>query len=328
MNNEPLVSVIIPTYNRKNKISGAIESVLNQVYKNIQLIVVDDGSDDNTEEFIKTTFPTVEYILQPHAGQATARNTGLQHAKGSIIASLDSDDMWEPEFLSKSVHTLEEKNLDFVFANWNQQLFDGSWGDCLTSSVFLKPYVKETNDGWIEMSNEDLRNLFLRTCDAPSSSAVIRKSSVIHGWNPAIKIGDDWCLYLDMIFFNKSKAAFTMDKLWHKQIGSFNVYDGRKRSEVLTLLYIEDFQTYMKRYENYLTKNEMQVLQEKYMESLVELAKHRLVRDFNITDSARLFKRSLAISKSYTLSAIPNILKMGWEWHMKELVQKLSKNNG
>lgn len=328
MNNEPLVSVIIPTYNRKDKIAGAINSVLKQSYPNIQLIVVDDGSNDNTEEFIKTNFPTVEYIMQTHGGQATARNTGLKNARGTIIASLDSDDMWDAHFLAHSVHKLEEKNLDFVFSNWNQQLFTGGWDDCLTSSVFLKPFIKETNDGWIELSNQDLRNLFLRTCDAPSSSAVIRKSSIVHGWNPEIKIGDDWCLYLDMIFFKKSKAAFTMDKMWHKQIGTLNVYDGRKRSEVLTLLYIEDFQTYMKRYEGYLTKDEMQVLQEKYMESLVELAKHRLVRDFNIPDSARLLKRSMAISKSYTFSAIPNVIKMGWEWHMKELMQKFSKNNG
>ncbi len=324
MNNRPLVSVIIPTYNRIGKIAGAINSVLKQTYPNVQLIVVDDGSDDNTNEYI-TTFPMVEYVLQEHAGQAFARNNGLKHAKGNIIASLDSDDMWEPEFLDRCVTMLEEKNVDFVFANWHQELANGQWSDCLSNDPFLKQHVVDTPDHWIELSNADLRNLFLRTCPAPSSAAVIRKSSIFSGWNTEMKIGDDWCLYLDMIFFNKCKAAFTMNKLWHKQIDNLNIYDGRKRSEVLMLLFIDDFKKYITRYENELTKNELQILQKKYMESLVELAKHRLVRDFNITDSARLFKRSMDISPSFTFSTIPNIIKTGWDWHMKELMQKFSR---
>jgi glycosyltransferase involved in cell wall biosynthesis len=323
MSNRPLVSVIIPTYNRIQKISGAINSVLKQTYTNVQLIVVDDGSDDNTPELMKS-FPTVEYIIQPHAGQATARNTGLAHAKGSIIASLDSDDMWEPDFLERSVTVLEEKKADFVFANWHQQLNNGQWSDCLSNDPFLKPYIKETENHWIDLPNADLRNLFLRTCPAPSSAAVIRKSSVYAGWNILMKIGDDWCLYLDMIFFNGCKAAFTMDKLWHKQIDSLNIYDGRKRSEVLLLLFIDDFVKYMQRYENCLTREELQVMQEKYMQSLVELAKHRLVRDFNITGSAKLIKRAMDISPSFTFSAIPQVIKSGWEHHIKEIMQKFT----
>src|SRR5690606_31977727 len=113
---EPLVTVIIPTYNRAEKVKDAIQSVLNQTYTNIQILVIDDGSDDHTQKTI-ALFPQVEYILQLHAGQAAARNNGLRNAKGSIIANLDSDDMWEPEFLMHCVTKLEDNQLDFVFAN-------------------------------------------------------------------------------------------------------------------------------------------------------------------------------------------------------------------
>lgn len=86
MKNKPLVSVIIPTYNRAGKLPVAINSLLNQTYLNVQPIIVDDGSEDNTAELIKK-YPQIEYVLQEHAGQAAARNNGLRHAKGTIIAS-------------------------------------------------------------------------------------------------------------------------------------------------------------------------------------------------------------------------------------------------
>src|SRR5690606_5171341 len=96
---EPLVSVIIPTYNRAERVGDAIKSALNQTYKNVQIVVVDDGSADGTSDYIISHFPQVDFIQQQHAGQAAARNNGLRNAKGDIIANLDSDDIWEPDFL-------------------------------------------------------------------------------------------------------------------------------------------------------------------------------------------------------------------------------------
>src|SRR5690625_790602 len=84
MTSNPLVSVIIPTYNRANELVMAVECVLNQHYQPVQLIVVDDGSTDDTKEKM-IHFPQVEYILQEHSGQAAARNTGLERAKRSLI---------------------------------------------------------------------------------------------------------------------------------------------------------------------------------------------------------------------------------------------------
>ena len=91
-----LVSVLIPTYNRAYIICSAIDSVLAQTYKNIEVVVVDDGSTDNTRELLARYGDAVRYIYQPNAGLAAARNTGLAAARGEFIALQDSDDLWLP----------------------------------------------------------------------------------------------------------------------------------------------------------------------------------------------------------------------------------------
>lgn len=98
MNSEPLVSIVIPSYNRGNMVANAIQSALDQTYPNKEIIVIDDGSTDHTEEVVKS-FADVRYILQDHAGQAAARNNGWKHSNGKYIATLDSDDVWYSGFL-------------------------------------------------------------------------------------------------------------------------------------------------------------------------------------------------------------------------------------
>ncbi len=96
---EPLVSVIVPTYNRADLISYTLDSAIKQSYKNLEIIVIDDGSVDNTEEVVKAIGdPRICYICHPsNRGGSAARNTGIEVARGEYIAFLDSDDLWAPE---------------------------------------------------------------------------------------------------------------------------------------------------------------------------------------------------------------------------------------
>ena len=88
---DQLISVIIPTYNRSSLISDAIQSVLNQSHRNIEIIVVDDGSTDNTKTVVDSFKGAARYIVTDHRGPAHARNAGMRAAAGEYIAFLDSD---------------------------------------------------------------------------------------------------------------------------------------------------------------------------------------------------------------------------------------------
>jgi glycosyltransferase involved in cell wall biosynthesis len=107
----PLVSVIIPTYNRVRVISRAIESALQQTLTDYEIIVVDDGSTDNTREFLSKNFANkIRYIGKPkNEGLASARNTGIEASRGTYIALLDDDDLWLPEKLALQID-LAQKN--------------------------------------------------------------------------------------------------------------------------------------------------------------------------------------------------------------------------
>jgi glycosyltransferase involved in cell wall biosynthesis len=100
---QPLVSVIIPTYNRCGCLTRAIDSVLKQTYVHFELIVVDDGSTDGTPDLLKAYGPSLRVIRQKNGGVSSARNSGIRAAGGALIALLDSDDSWLPEKLEHQV---------------------------------------------------------------------------------------------------------------------------------------------------------------------------------------------------------------------------------
>lgn len=126
MNNKPLVSVIMPTYNRANIIATAIESVIKQTYENWELLIIDDRSNDNTEDFLKkytTTDNRIKYIKNTRKkGVCGARNTGLLEAKGDFLAFLDSDDQWYDFHLEQSIEVLIKEKLHVSFSFWDSKL--------------------------------------------------------------------------------------------------------------------------------------------------------------------------------------------------------------
>jgi len=99
-----LVSVIIPTFNRAWIIKEAIKSVLNQDYKPLEIIVINDGSTDNTKDVLKPFMDKIVLLEQPNKGVSSARNLGIKTSKGKFIAFLDSDDAWTPEKISCQVN--------------------------------------------------------------------------------------------------------------------------------------------------------------------------------------------------------------------------------
>jgi glycosyltransferase involved in cell wall biosynthesis len=115
---EPLVSIIIPAFNRELYLAQTIESVLSQTYRPIEIIVVDDGSTDKTADVVIGFSDKVRFFYQPNSGCGAARNTGVLKARGSFLAFLDSDDLWMEEKLSRQVAVLRSRgDVDMVFGH-------------------------------------------------------------------------------------------------------------------------------------------------------------------------------------------------------------------
>ena len=121
----PRVSVLIPTYNAGRYLGAALESVLGQTYQDFEIIVVDDGSEDDTAA-VAARYPQVRYFYNAHSGISVTRNLAISKAKGEIIAFLDADDMWAPDKLEKQVAYLDrypECQLVFTLV---ENFFDGA----------------------------------------------------------------------------------------------------------------------------------------------------------------------------------------------------------
>ena len=121
----PRVSVLIPTYNACRYLGAALESVLGQTYQDFEIIVVDDGSEDDTAA-VAARYPQVRYFYNAHSGISVTRNLAISKAKGEMIAFLDADDMWAPDKLEKQVAYLDrypECQLVFTLV---ENFFDGA----------------------------------------------------------------------------------------------------------------------------------------------------------------------------------------------------------
>lgn len=115
MNHTPLISVVIPTFNRMLQVQAAVRSVLAQTYSQFEVIIVDDGSTDGTGQALQTLISKddcnrgrVRYFFRPNQGQSSARNMGIGKARGELVAFLDSDDVWLPEKLEWQLLALDQ----------------------------------------------------------------------------------------------------------------------------------------------------------------------------------------------------------------------------
>jgi len=176
MDDMPLVSVVIPTYRRVSLVPRAIRSVQNQTYKNIEIIVVDDASPDNTEEIVRSIpDPRIRYIRHDrNKGLAAAgRNTGIQAAHGKYIAFLDDDDEW--------LQTMVEKQLKVIEAH------DAVLGAALVNGTHIKRHSGSL------VTLDDLR----RGSDFDPSS-LMAKASVLRGllFDEQLREGEDWDAFI------------------------------------------------------------------------------------------------------------------------------------
>lgn len=134
----PLVSVVIPFYSNVNWLTEAVESVFAQTYKNFEVIVINDGSTENMEQFIKVFEGRIKYIYKANGGPGSARNVGIEKSIGKYIAFLDSDDIWLPNKLELQVMYMEKSG--FAWSHCSYETF-GNGPHYVLDAIELSGYV-------------------------------------------------------------------------------------------------------------------------------------------------------------------------------------------
>ena len=176
MGSDIMVSVVIGTYNHGQFIADCIKSVLNQSYKRFEIIVVDDGSTDNTSEVIKQFQGNITYIYQKNSGRAASRNAGIRQAKYDWVAFLDADDLWVQDKLEKQVAAImSHPNIDLLVTNacWFNE--KGIVKADYFQTMNLLPAQKQERIGSLVIFEERLYSLFIDENFVNLSSVLVRK---------------------------------------------------------------------------------------------------------------------------------------------------------
>jgi glycosyltransferase involved in cell wall biosynthesis len=199
-----LVSIIIPTYNRKKLLEEAIASVLSQNFRDFELIIVDDGSTLDYQIKRLSNDKRIKYYCCPHRGVSSARNFGVKVAKGKYIAFLDSDDLWNKKKLKKQF-TFLKRNPELKACYTNE-----TW---IRSGEHLNPLKKhEKHHGWIFEK-------CLPLCIISCSSILIEKElfNNLGGFDDSLPVCEDYDLWLRLSL--KHPIAYLDDKLITKRGG-------------------------------------------------------------------------------------------------------------
>ncbi|MFM8333645.1 MAG: glycosyltransferase family 2 protein [Candidatus Methylumidiphilus sp.] len=192
----PAISVIIPSYNCELYITETISSVLNQTYKDFELIVVDDGSTDKTQEIVASFGSPVRLVMQQNSGVCKARNRGIDEAKGRFICLLDHDDHWFPDKLGRQIKAFDENpDVGVVYSSficWHQNSLDDTYPD--PASYDLATYGDGINtdlSGWIY--HQFLLDCWMLTSTAMFRAEVFEKCGA---FDESLPYSEDWDLWL------------------------------------------------------------------------------------------------------------------------------------
>jgi len=221
------VSVIVPTYNRAHLITEAIDSILNQTFKDFELIIVDNYSSDDTESIVKSyADERIRYFKHQNNGLVSInRNYGINKSRGEYTAFLDDDDLWLPEKLEKQVEFLDsDKELGLVYSD---TYIIGSNGNLREHTYFyrIKPFRGN-------VFNKLLQGNFI-----PMLTVVIRKEVLdkVGGFNPRYKICQDYDLWLRI-------AEYYPIDFIEQPLAKYRVHGGSSFQENTALSYQEVLQ--------------------------------------------------------------------------------------
>lgn len=214
-----LISIVIPLYNKEQSITSTLQTVLKQTFQDFEIVIVDDGSTDHSvEEVNKVVDPRIRLIQQPNAGVSSARNRGIEEAKGEYIAFLDADDEWKPEYL-ETQYNLTQQYLDCSVFACNYEFRDIQ-GNVRSTIIRKLPFTREYGV---------LSNYFeVASCSHPplwTSAVMVKKDAIrsVGGFPVGIKSGEDlltWarlaCRYI-IAFARTSHVIYNLGEGYNKK---------------------------------------------------------------------------------------------------------------
>ena len=191
----PLVSVIIPYFNKKQYIKDAVNSVLNQTFKNFEVIIVYDDKNLIDYNYLSDEFKNIKNIKifknEKNIGAGLSRNFGIKKAKGEIIAFLDSDDLWLPTKLEDQLNFMQKNNYEFTFSNYEKKMLNGS---------VIKTDAKK------KLHYNDL----LKSCDIGLSTVMLKKKIIKENLFPNLVTQEDYVAWLNIT--KNNITAYNVEK--------------------------------------------------------------------------------------------------------------------
>jgi len=201
--NRSLVSVVVPTYNRADLITDALDSVYQQTYRPIELLIIDDGSTDSTPGIVqqwtllhqKAKVFDIKYIKQTNQGGNPARNNGIQNATADFIAFLDSDDCWHPEKINLQLQRFINKNVGAVY--------------CGVRHILASDGTQTEPSGRVYPEGDLLKQLLVKDVTAPTSTYLVRKKvfDAMGAFDTSLQARQDWDMWIRVAKWGKIHAV-------------------------------------------------------------------------------------------------------------------------
>lgn len=225
------ISVIVPTFQRPDVLVHALESLAAQTYKDVEAVVVNDGG--RSVEDVVSAFRgrlTVQLITLPqNAGLPTARNVGLDHATGDLVAFLDDDDVFLPHHLAACVDTMARTGADFVY------------GGCAVSERRISPGEQPVNAGPFATFNYAFRREMLRVLNFIPVIGVVARNMYSAGirFDPGLPVLEDWDMWLQLseIHHFRFAAAGQVTAIYHRIPGSGSMTTPGRNAAVFQTTY-------------------------------------------------------------------------------------------
>lgn len=228
----PFFSVIIPTFNRSSMTVEAVKSVLVQTFADFEIIVVDDGSTDDTTEALSSFSKVITYCRQSNSGVAAARNNGISVSTGRYICYLDSDDLWHPEKLAIYKAVIDSTpDAAFLFSDFRKHDINLPEPFAISNSgvfPYIYDFARDRRNNILKVEGLDLLRLLFKGYPLyPSTFAVRRDIHEHYRWDPGILKSEDFNFVLKISLKN---AFYYIDE----SLATVRVHGENKSSDFLT----------------------------------------------------------------------------------------------